>query len=568
MDNPVQSYQPDPADFATDPKTGVEYVKNILIVYFQASATIARREAARIQCKGKLVGHADILDRWDLEVELESYGELTRMGKRLERMPGVNDAGPDRVSHVVPQIWPNDPWGPTSASVPANRWWAEADRLPEAWNYLSETNKRVELGMVDTGVDANHVEFAGGIVEQLLAATPKAHGTGVAGIMAAQANNNALIAGVGWNAHIYAVDFNSAGGTTSQIMSAIALAVARGAKAVNVSLGWVGAGSYPDGLTKKNDQDAEARSAALAVSQLVANGYSDFVVVQSAGNRPVDAIQNGLFCSVSLSPNNTGLTAEQARIAFNRILVAGATQRGGGATPYSAKGRQISLFAPGGVTGQTENQLFLPSVNNGYQYTQGTSFSAPQVTATAGWMFAINSNLDGGQVGQLLKMQEVSPVKNGLRTLDCRRALDQAFAAPYLKASGPLQVTGDAVTGVASNTTAGSALAILNDSLTAYGGELDYAKAGNAPNQFAGTGDKVMILRPLGNHVAYTLVVRGDLNGDGRVDARDSQLLQRKQADQWAPPFSEAAFQAAADFDGNGVVNQADVQEIFAQSAQ
>jgi len=425
-----QGYTPDPANFAVDEETGVEYVKRIVIVHFDRTASAKQKQAAREAVGGRIVGSIDILYKYELEVRGERLEDLRRHCELLRGMPGVAHACPDRVARVVPQVWPNDPWSPDPAAPnDSNRWWAEAVRLPEAWDYNEAVKARVTLGMIDGGA-APHPELSG-IVEQLVpvnAARGLAHGTGVAGLMAARANNGIGIAGVCWNARVYAVDFHTAGGSTSQIMNSVARVVQRGAAAVNISLGWIGSGRHPYGIIAQAHQDDEAAIAAITMSQLMYGGY-DFVVAQSAGNRPVDAIRNGMFCSVTTQPNNTGLSDARAKQVHDRILVVGATGRGGGVTGYSARGRQVSLYAPGGEGGGPARQIFTPSGDDGYQYTQGTSFAAPLVAATAGWMLAANPDLNAGQVGRLLKQPEISPISDGVQTLDCRRAMDAAMAS-------------------------------------------------------------------------------------------------------------------------------------------
>ena len=421
-----QGYTPDPADFATDPETGAEYVKHIVIVHFEKTATPKQKQAAREAVGGKVVGSVDVLCKWEMKVRGGSLGEIRRHCELLRGMPGVVHASHDRVARAVPQAWPDDPWSPDAVPNEENRWWAEAIRLPEAWEYNKTVKARANLGMIDGGV-APHPELDG-IVDQLApvnAARGLAHGTGVAGLMAARADNGIGIAGVCWNAKIYAVDFHTAGGSTSQIMNSVARVVRSGARAVNISLGWIGSGRFPEGITEQAHQDDEAAIAAVTMSQLLNNGY-DFLVAQSAGNRPVDAIQNGMFCSVTAAPNNTGLDDARAQAILDRILVVGALGRGGGIAGYSARGGQVSLYAPGGEAGDPARQIFTTSSDGGYQYTQGTSFAAPLAAATAGWMLAANPGLNAGQAGRLLKQAAVSPVRNHVKTLDCRRAMEHA----------------------------------------------------------------------------------------------------------------------------------------------
>ena len=78
--------------------------------------------------------------------------------------------------------------------------------------------------------------------------------------------------------------------------------------------------------------------------------------------------------------------------------------------------------------------------------------------------------------------------------------------------------------------------------LAAWAGGVSYP-SGTA---FVGTGQQVAGVSPLGREMPYTVVVRGDLDGDGRVDAVDAQLLLRALEGQDIG-LPEAVFHAAAD---------------------
>ncbi len=69
---------------------------------------------------------------------------------------------------------------------------------PEAWQFETGDNTIV-MGIVDWGVDLDHEDLAGKVLEESYGYS--SHGTHVAGIAAAWADNNTGIAGVNWNAH-------------------------------------------------------------------------------------------------------------------------------------------------------------------------------------------------------------------------------------------------------------------------------------------------------------------------------------------------------------------------------
>lgn len=73
-------------------------------------------------------------------------------------------------------------------------------KAPLAWKY--STGEDVVIGLSDSKVDINHPDLTGQIIaNEAISNTP--HGTGVAGIMVANANNNEGIVGLSYNSKIY-----------------------------------------------------------------------------------------------------------------------------------------------------------------------------------------------------------------------------------------------------------------------------------------------------------------------------------------------------------------------------
>lgn len=556
----VQNYNPDPADFVLDDPSGVEYVKEIAVVMFARSATDAQRQAVLNASGGEIVGRADMIGKWQLRVPAGDYAALSALCEQLEAMPGVQGAMPDLVVEVQDLALPsNDPWTGGTA-------WADICRLPEAWStYNALTANQAKLGMVDSGVNAKHEELSGGIVQNLTTVATiddnyeytyttsiEYHGTGVAGVMAARANNNKGGAGVAWNAKIYAVDYKAAQAANTKRSSVqvfydgILTAVRAGANAINFSIGLL----YPDQPNGTSKPNEHGRAAAAITWQMIDWGWDDFVIVQAAGNAQKDAFYNGYFCSIT--KENAGLTDAQYEMVANRIIVAGSLIESGSKyqqANYSAYGTPFAVYAPGSAI-YTAN-----TGNSAYQWLTGTSMSAPMITATAGWMFALNPSLDGGQVGQLLKMDAVSPrqvqdnrsgVNASYRMLDCVRAL-ASVSAPYLESlQEDIVVDNDArYIIVPRKTTA----AELSAALRALHGTITYEKASTAPEHLAGTGDQVQWISSANPALGstYTLVVKGDLNGDGRSDALDAQCLLGRAEHTWQPSYSESIYTLALD---------------------
>lgn len=76
-----------------------------------------------------------------------------------------------------------------------------------------------------------------------------------------------------------------------------------------------------------------------------------------------------------------------------------------------------------------------------------------------------------------------------------------------------------------------------------------------------GTGTKINLIDNLTNRVAltYTIVIFGDVNGDGTVDANDAGMM--KDYENWLfewNPLTDAAFIMAADINGDGNIDAID----------
>jgi subtilisin family serine protease len=221
------------------------------------------------------------------------------------------------------------------------------------------------------------------------------HGTHVAGIIGAHANNGEGIAGVAPNSRILPVRvLGRCGGFDEDVADGIRWAVGAPVKDVpnnpspasvlNLSLG----GEGPCG------EDMQS-----AINTALARGAT---VVVSAGNEADDA-QN-------YSPANC-----------KGVITVAATNRDGNFSNYSNNGPSVEIAAPGG-----ENQGFqqiISTLNSGsvgasgsyYQPYQGTSMAAPHVAGTIALMLTRNPNLTPGQVLNILQ----STARDRVEASDC-----------------------------------------------------------------------------------------------------------------------------------------------------
>lgn len=247
------------------------------------------------------------------------------------------------------------------------QWYLSHINMPSAWD-LYQGNSDIIVAVLDTGVNYNHpdlrdkmwsnsAETENGIdddfngyiddINGYCTSVPKnsehpydpmddnGHGTMVAGIIAASANNTAGIAGIDWNCKILPVKMlDSTGeGSTFSAIEGIYFAIDQGADIINMSYG-----AY-------NDSGEE--------------------------NKAIwDAYQAGVTLVAAAGNDNTGL-AYPAK--YMPVISAGATGRTDQRSSFSNYGEGLDIVAPG-------EQILSTNINNAYSSGSGTSFSAPVVT--------------------------------------------------------------------------------------------------------------------------------------------------------------------------------------------
>jgi serine protease len=203
------------------------------------------------------------------------------------------------------------------------------------------------------------------------------HGTRVAGLIGAGANNGIGIAGIDWQAKILPVRvLGKCGGATSDIADGMRWAAGLPvdgvplnpypARILNLSLG----GRGPCGSTFQS-----------AIDDVLAKGA---VVVVAAGN--------------------DGAPAENTRPANCRgVITVASNDRNGLRAWDSNYGSPVTLSAPGASVLSTANSGAQSPMADAYLSESGTSFAAPQVSGIVSLMLAANPTLTSSQVTTLLR---------------------------------------------------------------------------------------------------------------------------------------------------------------------
>jgi serine protease len=325
---------------------------------------------------------------------------------------------------------PNDPALSTLETAPGTpvgtplEWWAIRENLPQAWSITHGDGALVAV--IDSGVDATHPDLAGKIAylkdidgepgEGAASVDRSGHGTSVAGLACAAADNGIGLAGAGYNCRLL---IEKSDLTDASEARAILDATNHGAQAINMSFGTDGAARAPARLR------AAIRYAYRHKVILVAAAADEAVSEQGY---PADILQppgTGPKLGAGL-----GLTVTSADFAGRRSL-------------FSGHGSEISMAAYGsfggpGVEGGPPGIFStfpanLTSIESGissslpacafcrvslgnddrYSYLTGTSMAAPQVAAVAAMIRQLAPSLSAAQIIQLLKSTARRPPRSG-----------------------------------------------------------------------------------------------------------------------------------------------------------
>jgi subtilisin family serine protease len=227
----------------------------------------------------------------------------------------------------------------------------------------------VVVAVLDTGVDTEHPDLRNNLVEgynfddkNTDVTDLHGHGTMVAGIIAAVANNSLGIVGVASDVKVMPLKvLTSEGGSWIDLDLAILYAVNHGAKIITMNLG----GKY----------------ALLGTATETAIKY---------------AYQHG--CVMIAAAGNDNSSEPFYPAAYDEVVAVSAIDQNYTKAPFSNYSNYIDLCAP-------EANILSTTLNGTYAYRSGTSFSAPFVAGVAALLLCKNPNLTPQQVAETLYNQ-------------------------------------------------------------------------------------------------------------------------------------------------------------------
>ena len=263
---------------------------------------------------------------------------------------------------------PNDPYY-------SLEWHLEKIQMPTAWD-ISKGDPNIVIAILDTGVDVNHPDVAGKLLEGYNAydgtnnvTDDVGHGTMVAGTAAAITNNALGVSAPAWNCKILPVKVNIPGAastTFSLLAKGLIYAADKGAKAACMS--WQifnGSGTLAE-----------------AAKYFVDKGG---IVIAAAGN-------TGKYEDYTDNPY---------------IISVAATDKNDLAASFSSYGPYVDLSAPGVNILTTISGKQATSYDYAYGYVSGTSFSAPLTAGLAALIYSVNPSLTPNQIEQILETSAV-----------------------------------------------------------------------------------------------------------------------------------------------------------------
>jgi serine protease len=305
----------------------------------------------------------------------------------LARDPRVAWAEPERIRQRSSTVVANDP-------LFGAQWALRLARIPDAWA-RTRGSPSVVVAVLDTGI-LPHPDLAGRYLPgwDFISSPESAgdgdgrdpdptdagtadptssgyHGTHVAGIIAAHADNHLGIAGVDWNCPLLVVrvlGVDAGKGTDGDIADAI-----RWAAGLPVD-------GVPDNATP------------AAVINLSFGGSGDSRTLQSA----VDAATDRGAIVVAAAGNGGGDLTDYAPADLVHVIAVGAADRSGQLAAYSNRGPRVDLLAPGGDFAAGDgvvSTMRTPGSGYTYAYWAGTSQATPHVAGVAALMRALDPGL-------------------------------------------------------------------------------------------------------------------------------------------------------------------------------
>lgn len=476
-------YTPDITKTVLDEETSMIYYNNLLRVYTLRVLDSEEADSLADLVNGTVVGHmSGAINTIQILVEESDVPTLNSYVSTLMESEDVLYATIDYPSFAeTTALVDNNPWSEDGTTIAdknqntpdGNDWWAEAIGAYTSWEYFDDSNNGlsgVTVGVLDNGFDTGHEDLTGNIslLSGFTQNTAADHGTHVAGLIGAS-NNTRGIRGVFEKANLVCVDWTPTtndsndrnyvnlldNGQYLEITKQMIEYAANRHEHIVINNSWgapiISEFRYASNLSSEHPllqwivnkfvgtydsylayREVYARRTALEcivmMLELEINGYSDFIIVQSAGNgynngeEGYDASRGGYYASITREnynnlPDSTRQNLESLGYSYERfkghVLIVGATEKDKNngnylATDFSNYGSTVDIFAPGrnifSTLTRSDDAENPNDSNNGHIYgnLSGTSMSGPIVAGAVALIWSVNPHLTAAEVKSAL----------------------------------------------------------------------------------------------------------------------------------------------------------------------
>lgn len=377
-----------------------------------------------------------------IEPDVASDEELENLISSIKNEPGVISVEVDKTVHV--QMTPNDPdltmcYGLKNISA------------YNAWDITM--GEGITVAVIDSGIDKGHYDIddsiwinineipgngidddGNGYIDDTWGwdfinsdndpQDDNGHGTHVAGIIAAEIDNNCAIAGVAPKSRVMSVKAfdDTGGGEESGIIDAIIYATNNGADVLNLSFGTTG-------------------KCTTALEDAINYAHSlGVVIVAAAGNEMMDVIN---FYPAQLS----------------NVITVSASDFGDNAPYYTNYGNKLDVSAPGsGITSLAASLGKFSEHHDVAVGASGTSMAAPFVSGLAALILSCNPQFSNEEVRQVIRSTADDDTElgffytqgygriNAFKAVSAKSVLEARILSPRYKemVTGKVPISGNA----------------------------------------------------------------------------------------------------------------------------
>lgn len=373
--------------------------------------------------------NVDTINALVADIGGEVVGCIPSLRQYLLEFPGNNDASGvyDAIATLTqkPEITGASPNAQT-LNLPGSKaaqcygkecqWYLERIRAPEAWTIGGGGDAQTSVGVIDFGVDCTHPDLNcnGNVYNKDLID----HGTGVAGLIAANRTNGSDLIGVAWNSFLFPYNFRSNTGSQYKMSELIVSSL----KEDNIRVINISAATAIDTDNLLRDAICSAIDSGRLVVAAAGNAYA------SKGCRMED-VYPAKYNSIGTCPSGADLQSG--------LLVVGASDANNNLAHWDdnkscSNTEHVDVYAPG-------KDIYTASAVTNYSSRDGTSYATPLASGSAALLWASTPSATASEIHDILKISastlSTTSTNDRTKTSDARMS-NQPLLDIYLAVGG------------------------------------------------------------------------------------------------------------------------------------